>query len=136
MASPPYGGMFDNDGLQGRAYDNPISASGAYYAFLSMSELNEDTNQYELTFELLPAEWVINRFRIDPNMKRTPPPAPATLYQIMGVDTNVILATLGLKSADDLAPGTWYFLQLDKRAAGPTEVDGMIQPADYDIYRP
>jgi hypothetical protein len=126
---PPWNNFFANVGKQGDVYNNPLSPSDLYWAFLSSCEQDEDTGLYYPMFEVVPSEWMNNVYLNPPLVSSPPPPAPALCFQIDGIQTGALLTALGLKSEDNLAEGSWYVLKLIK-GAGP--VTGNLYNPDID----
>ena len=66
-----------------------------------------------MLFELVSQEWMDSAVNARPiSIDRPMPPAPALLYALHDVDETTLLKALGLKTADDLAEGSWYLINL------------------------
>lgn len=118
--------------IQGQPFgDDPISRSGNYYGFLSKVDLDQETNLYDVLFEVVSKEWMDNALISRPfSIRSLLPPSPALLYHIRGVPESTILKTLGLTTADDMAEGSWYLLSLSK--SPPTLAEGAVAGDLYD----
>ena len=126
--------LFSNLSSQGAQFNDPISPSSTYFAFLSTGDQDERTGLWTLLFELLPAEWVYNVYPQDPTIRTLPPAdAPYTLFQIVDAKTEDVLSTLNVKSADYVADGSWYRLLLSKNSF---PLFGNILNRDYDRLTP
>jgi hypothetical protein len=124
--------LFGNVGGQGNQFDGPISPSNTYLGFLSKADLDDVANVYDVLFELVPIEWAVNVLVVSSSDAEYPaPPSPATLYHMTNVDPTALLDMLGLKSADDLAEGSWYFLQLEQGSTG--KLTGDLYDPDIDM---
>lgn len=131
MGSPgqPWSGLFLNVGAQGIQFDNPISASNSYYAYLTNADQDESTGLWSLVFEMAPAEWVQNVYFKDPIMRQSAPHAPATLYQLLQLTTTQVLQALGVKDEGHVAEGSWYYLVL---SPGTGSISGDILNVNFD----
>lgn len=129
--SQPFQSVFDNVGAQGSRFDAQLSPSDIYVAFLSKADLSTSDSQtpgYDVLFELVPIEWVVNVLVVSSSDTKYPiPQSPATLYHMQEIEPNALLQALGLKSDDDLAEGSWYYLKL---------VKGSTPPLVGDLYDP
>jgi hypothetical protein len=142
--SQPLSGAWRNSigaiNIQGQPFgDNPISESGNYYGFLSKVDLDQETNLYDVLFEVVSKEWMDNALMSRPvSIPSLLPPSPALLYHIRGVPEATILKTLGLTTADDMAEGSWYLLGLSKSPPKLAEGDvaGDLYDPDLDTIGP
>lgn len=132
---------FTNTGQQANQYNGPLSPSNFYYAYLSKVDLDESTNTSDVFFEMISKEWMdVAILSGSVNPVTTPPTTPAVAFHIpfCGVDNNggysqdLIMSCLGLKSADNLAEGSWYLLQLNNNP-GTGAVIGLLYDPDIDM---
>jgi len=128
--NPSWSSLFQNIGKQGDMYSNPLSPSNQYYGFLSSCDQDEATLLYYPMFEVVPMEWMNNVYLKNPTVSSDPPVAPASCYQIADIAESTLLQALGLKSEDQLAEGSWYFLRLEK---GTGTVSGDLYDPDIDM---
>lgn len=56
----PFNQLAVNLGLQGEAFNKPLSVSNQYYAFLSKADKDWETGLWDILFEVVPAEWAAN----------------------------------------------------------------------------
>lgn len=133
--NPPgqsWNSLFGNVGSQGGKFNTPLSPSNTYLAFLSKADLDDVANVYDILFELVPVEWAANVLAVSAGDTEYPAPlSPATLYAMQNVDPPTLLAMLGLESDDDLAEGSWYFLQLEPGSTG--KLTGDLYDPDIDM---
>ncbi|MBI3260555.1 MAG: hypothetical protein HYZ54_13940 [Ignavibacteriae bacterium] len=123
--------FFGNLSNQGDSFNGLISKSNQYYAFLSKVD-QVDSSNYDLYFELMTKEWGDNvMFAGSVQVSKMPPEIPTASYSMVGQDGSKILSTLGLKSFDDLAEGSWYLIQLEKGETGP--LIGNLYNPDIDL---
>jgi hypothetical protein len=121
-------------GTQGQAFNQPLSPSGNYVAFLSKADQDWETGLWDILFEVVPQEWAMNALVTGSEEVRIiAPQGPASLYHIPTVTESALLQMLGLKSTDDLAEGSWYMLQLQKQNEGT--INGMLYDPDIDMER-
>lgn len=132
---------FTSTGQQADQYNGPLSPSNFYYAFLSKVDLDERTNTSDVFFEMISKEWMdVAILSGSVNTVSPPPTSPAVAFHIpyCGVDNkggygqDIILTCLGLKTADNLAEGSWYLLQLNS-TPGTGAVIGSLYDPDIDI---
>lgn len=131
MSSPgqSWNSLFQNVGGQGSQFNGPISKSGRYYAFLSKADLDETTGTFDVFFELLPFEWAENAILSGLDVDLPPPLSPEIVYHVPSADPSALLSMLGLKTADNLAEGSWYLLQL---APGTGGISGDLYDPNID----
>lgn len=129
--SSSWRGLFRNVGAQGDAFEqSSLSPNGQYYAFLSKVDLDATTETYDVFFELVRADWMENAVLSGSTSVSAPAPSsPAVLYHVPSVAEKDILSALGLKSADDLAEGSWYLITLTK---GTGTITGNLYDPDID----
>lgn len=129
----PWDDLFSNLKGQGNAFNQLISPSNRYYAFLSKADLvDERTNTYDILFELMPKEWAENAFfagKID--IQATAPTPPATCYHVPFVSWAEIAQMLHLKDPNELIEGSWYEVQLAKSTSEEDTVVGYLY--DYTL---
>lgn len=121
--------LFQNVGEQGDQFNQPISPTNRYYAFLSKADLDESTNKYDVLFEVAPAEWFENAILSGQSIRLLAPPGPSSLYHIRDADPAALLKALGLSTADDLAEGSWYLITMEK---GTGAITGDFYNPDID----
>ncbi len=144
QATPPNASWttaFTNTGQQADQYNGPLSPSNFYYAFLSKVDLDESTNTSDVFFEMISKEWMdVAILSGSVNTVSPAPTTPAVAFHIpyCGVDNkggysqDAIMACLGLKTADNLAEGSWYLLELSS-TPGKGAVIGSLYDPDIDI---
>jgi len=126
----PWSTLSGNIASQGDKFNGHISSSNQYYAFLSKADFVEGSG-YDIFFELVNKEWMDNAIMSSPtDIKAMAPTPPGVCYSIEAVDTQTLLTTLGLKSEDDIAEGSWFLMTL---AQGQGKVTGDVYDADMDM---
>lgn len=134
MSAPGSGweALFKNVGAQGSKFDqDPLSATGRYLGFLSQVNFDETTKSYDVLFEVMSKEWAENAVLNEkPEIRAPAPVTPALLFHIRGIGREPLLKALGLSTTDDLAEGSWYWLQLEK---GKGTVSGDLYDPDLDL---
>lgn len=144
QSTPPnasWSAAFTNTGQQANQFNGPLSPSNFYYACLSKVDLDESTGTTDLFFELVLKEWMEAAILSSSVTTMAPPPtSPALCFHIpyCGVDNQggysqaTILSLLGLKTADNLAEGSWYLLELNS-TPGTGAVIGVLYDPDLDM---
>ena len=126
----PWLGAFKNIGDQGAQFKGRISPSNRYVSYLSSCEQDEKTNLYYVMFEVLPYEWFMNAYGGKSDIRALPvPDSPVSLYMIEGITEDDLLRALQLKSADDIAAGSWYLLEL---RSGTGKFNGRLVDGEFD----
>lgn len=132
---------FNNTSQQANQFNGPLSPGNFYYAFLSKVDLDESTSTSDVFFELVLKEWMDAAILSGSVDTMAPPPtSPALCFHIpyCGVDNkggynqSVILSLLGLKTANNLAEGSWYLIKLSN-TPGPNAVIGVLYDPDLDM---
>jgi hypothetical protein len=134
-----WNGLFSNLGGQGNAFNNLISPSNRYYAFLSKVDGDKYTDVYDVFFELMPKEWADNAFfagQID--IRAQAPTPPASCYHIPRVSGTEMARILGLQKAEDMMEGSWYEIMIEKSISDDDIAVGYLyDPAlDFDPNAP
>lgn len=120
-----WNGLFSNLGGQGDAFNNLISPTNRYYAFLSKVDLDTRTGMYDVFFELMPKEWADNAFFAGiVDIKAQAPTPPASNYHIPGVSGTEMAQMLGLQKPDDMAEGSWYEIMIEKSTSEDDRIVG------------
>ena len=134
--NPQFQGLFERTRAQGAQFDTlEPPADGRFYGFLSKADLDEDTQKWDVLFEVVNAGWMENAvFSGSVSISYSLPTLPALLYHIQAADETALLKALGLTSTDYLAEGSWY--QLTLTSGGKGAVTGDLYDPDIDTVSP
>lgn len=128
----PFSALANSLAKQGLAFDKPLSDSSQYCAYLSTAEKDEDTGLWSVMFEMVPYEWALNVLaKSSQEVNYVAPVGPNTCYHIPAVTESDLLNVLKLDNTDDVAPGSWYLLRLQKQDSG--KVNGILYDPDIDM---
>jgi hypothetical protein len=130
--NPEFQDLFGRTRAQGEQFDSLTPpADGSFYGFLSKADFNEDTQKWDVLFEVVNTGWMENNiFGPSVSMSTRAPTVPALLYHIQAADETALLKALGLTSTDYLAEGSWYELTLSPGNKGA--VTGDLYDPDID----
>ncbi|MDQ3934527.1 MAG: hypothetical protein M3340_07835 [Actinomycetota bacterium] len=135
MADPQpnqsYQDLFGNTRAQGEQFDTLDPPSdGQFYGFLSKADFDDDTQTWDVLFEVVNTKWWDNAvFNRPVSIPARLPPVPALLYHIQAAKESDLLQALKLTSTDYLAEGSWYRLTL---TPGKGTVMGDLYDPDID----
>ncbi|TGN14062.1 hypothetical protein [Leptospira ilyithenensis] len=136
MPTQPDSRLFDitNKVSQGGApFNDFLSPDGSYYAFLSKVDINE-SNQADILFEVVNENWMNNVIlKSELSLTKLPPPSPALLYHMVGVDPSALKQVLGLATDDDLVEGEWFLINIAKAASTSDPNQGHLYHPDLDM---
>ncbi|MDX2361888.1 MAG: hypothetical protein QNK23_13850 [Crocinitomicaceae bacterium] len=134
--------LFSNIEEQGVPFDEPVSSSNVYYAFLANIEYNYNNDKYDLFFEMVSQEWMQNTILFNDQLLKKPslsppPKSPAVLYGIQDAESSELIDALGVDKIDDIEEGAWYKLEFDVAPDGENldESDSSLwgEIFDYEI---
>ncbi|UTA66201.1 hypothetical protein [Emticicia sp. 21SJ11W-3] len=127
-----YSALFGNIGNQGESFNQPLSDSGMYYAFLSKADFDESTGTWSIMFEVQPEKYTYNVFKNGSDViKYSAPPVPASIFNPTFVYSEPLFTVLGVKDADNVAEASWYLIKLEKKDSGA--INGLLYNPDIDV---
>ncbi len=108
----------------------PLASEGAYYAYLS--KVDQTEKGWYVFFELLDKRLLdVALFERGTYVPGSPPPrVPILIFDVANAEEKALLSTLEIPTADDLAEGSWFELELK---SGPGPVEGNLYDATIDL---
>ena len=132
---PGFNGLYENLAKQGNQFDDLISPTNQYYAYLSKVDQISQTKKYDIYFELWTKEWLDNVSRSgDIDVEIAFPPGPVSAFHMRDQDESELLSILGLKNVNNLAEGSWYLIELEKGPTGSLVGDFYNPDIDHIPY--
>ncbi|HET7121653.1 MAG TPA: hypothetical protein VFI17_10475 [Solirubrobacterales bacterium] len=125
-----YAPLLRNVQNQGGQFARPLAEDNKYYGFLCKADKDESTGTWQVFFELVNKKFLDNVLFNRPGLVAgSLPQMPALAFHILAVDEPTLVAALNLTSAQYIAEGSWYELELTK---GEGQAEGQLYDPDID----